>query len=112
MVVFKKALPRRSFLRGMGGVLALPLLDAMIPAFSSAAGKSPVRLGTVYVPNGMWPMDKWTPKTAGALELSETLQVLAPFRDQMLVLTGLAHGEPMATPTDPGGPHTPAFATF
>jgi hypothetical protein len=111
MVIFKKAIPRRTFLRGTGAVLALPLLDAMIPALSGAA-KSPVRLGTIYVPNGMWPMDKWTPKNAGALELTPILEGLAPFRDQTLVLTGLAHKEAMATPTDPGGPHTHAFATF
>ena len=65
MMIFKKTIPRRSFLRGMGSVVALPLLDAMAPALATAAGKSPVRLGIVYVPNGMWPMDKWTPKTEG-----------------------------------------------
>ena len=113
MVVFKKALPRRTFLRGMGGVLALPLLDAMIPAFAAGAGKSPVRLGTVYVPNGMWPMDKWTPKVEGAaFELSPTLEALAPFRQQLLVLSGLAHKEAMATAIDPGAPHAHTLATF
>src|SRR5580692_930915 len=110
MVVFKKAISRRTILRGLGGAVALPLLDAMIPAF--AAGKSPVRFGTVYVPNGMWPMDKWTPKQTGALELSPIIEGLAPFRDQIVMLTGLAQPEAMATPTDPGGPHTHAFATF
>jgi hypothetical protein len=93
MMIFKKAIPRRMFLRGMGATLALPLLDGMVPAFaqsSDPAVKAPVRLGIVYVPNGMWPMDKWTPKTEGAaFELTPTLEQLAPFRDRLLVLSGL-----------------------
>jgi hypothetical protein len=112
MMIFKKAIPRRTFLRGAGGAaLALPLLDAMMPALS-AAGKSPVRLGIVYVPNGMWPMDQWTPKTDGPLELTPALEPLAKFRDKLLVVTGLAQKEGMAIPTDPGGPHTHAFASY
>src|SRR6266852_5223254 len=113
MVVFKKAIQRRTFLRGTGAVLALPLLDAMIPAFASAPGKSPVRLGIVYVPNGMWPMDKWTPKMEGTgFELTPILEPLAKFRDKLTIVSGLAHQEGMAIPSDPGGPHTHAFATF
>src|SRR5258707_8669716 len=112
MMIFKKAMPRRTFLRGASGAaLALPLLDAMVPALSAAA-KSPVRLGIVYVPDGMWPMDKWTPKTEGALELTPTMEALAPFRDKVLVVTGLAQKEAMAIPSDPSGPHTHAFATY
>ena len=112
MMIFKKAIPRRTFLRGAGGAaLALPLLDAMVPALSAAA-KSPVRLGIVYVPFGMWPMDKWTPKTEGKLELTPTLEALAPFKDQVVVVTGLAHKEAMAIPSDPSGPHSHAFATY
>ena len=113
MMIFKKAIPRRTFLRGMGATVALPMLDAMVPACAKAAGKAPARLGIVYVPNGMWPMDKWTPKTEGpGFELTPTLEPLAKFRDKLTVLTGLAHKEGMAIPTDPGGPHTHAFATF
>ena len=113
MMIFKKAIPRRTLLKGMGAALGLPLLDAMVPAFATAAGKAPVRLATVYVANGMWPMDKWTPKTEGAaFELSPTLEPLAPFRDQLLVLSGLAHKEGMPSPNDPGAPHTHAFGTF
>src|SRR6266852_6368336 len=112
MVVFKKAIPRRTFLRGTGAALALPLLDAMVPALS-AAGEAPVRLGIVYVPNGMWPMDKWTPKTEGTgFELTPILEPLAKFRDKLTLVSGLAHQEGMAIPSDPGGPHTHAFATF
>jgi hypothetical protein len=112
MMVFKKSISRRAILRGAGAAIALPMLDAMIPACARAAGKRPSRLGIVYVPNGMWPMDKWTPKTEGALELSPALEGLAKYKDELTVITGLAHKEAMAIPTDPGGPHTHAFATF
>ena len=91
-VVTKRALPRRTFLRGMGVSLALPLLDAMVPAMSAMAqtAASPVRrFGVVYVPNGM-AMDSWTPTSVGAnFELSPILQPLASFRDQLVVFSGL-----------------------
>ena len=110
MVIFKKALPRRTFLRGLGGVVALPLLDAMFPALGGAAPQSPVRLGIVYVPNGMWPMDKWTPKTEGAnFELMPSMEPIGKFKDKLVVVTGLAHKQ--AT-VPGGGPHTNAFGTF
>jgi len=113
MMIFKKVIPRRTLLKGMGSALALPLLDAMVPALATAAGKAPLRLATVYVANGMWPMDKWTPKTEGAaFELTPTLEPLAPFRDHLLVLSGLAHKEGAPSAEDPSGPHTHAFATF
>ena len=111
MMIFKRAIPRRTFLRGMGGAVALPLLDAMVPA-ATAAVKSPVRLGIVYVPFGMYPMDKWTPKAEGALELTPVLEPLAKFRDKSLMLTGLAHMEGAPTAADPSGPHTHAFASY
>src|SRR6266849_2765992 len=99
MMIFKKAIPRRKFLRSMGVTLALPLLDGMVPALARADSvKRPVRLGVVYVPNGMWPMDRWTPKAEGALKLTETLEPLAPFRDRLLVLSGLAQREAISLP--------------
>jgi Protein of unknown function (DUF1552) len=111
MMIFKKAIPRRTFLRGAGATLALPLLDGMIPAFASSAEvatKAPVRLGIVYVPNGMWPMDQWTPRTEGAdFKLSPTLEPLARFRDRILVLTGLSQN-----PAKGRSDHSFAFATF
>src|SRR6266404_2933280 len=115
MMIFKKALPRRTFLRGMGATLALPLLDGMIPAFAApadSAAKVPTRLGIVYCGNGMWPMDKWTPKTEGAFELTPTLAQLAPYRDRLLVLSGLAHKEAYTKEGDGGGEHSRAAATF
>ena len=92
MMITKMALPRRTFLRGMGTALALPLLDAMVPALSALAKTAAAparRLGVVYVPNGM-AMDYWTPATEGpAFELSPLLQPLSAFRDRLLVLSGL-----------------------
>ena len=116
MMIFKKAIPRRTFLRGMGATFALPLLDGMVPAFASSsdsAAKPPVRLGIVYVPDGMWPMDQWTPKTEGAgFELSPTLEPLARFRDRILVLTGLAQKEALTKPGEATADHSCAFATY
>ena len=87
-----KSLPRRTVLRGLGATMALPFLDAMIPAFSlrAKAAQKPVhRFQTFYVPNGM-AMEYWSPKGEGsAFELSPILEPLAPYRDQLLVLSGI-----------------------
>jgi len=83
-----KSLPRRTVLRGLGAAVALPFLEAMIPA-ARAAGKTVSRLLTFYTPNGM-AMEYWSPKGEGtAFELSPILEPLAPFRNQLLVLSGL-----------------------
>src|SRR5881396_1182483 len=91
-VLTTKALPRRTVLRGMGATLALPFLDAMLPAFSRraiAAAKPAHRFQTFYVPNGM-AMEYWLPKgTGSAFELSPILEPLAEYRNQMLVLSGI-----------------------
>ena len=91
MIITKRALPRRTFLRGMGATVALPFLDAMVPALSARAVKPTVRLGFVYIPNGtIQPM--WVPATTGRnFELSPILSPLAPVRDRITVLSGLAH---------------------
>src|SRR5262245_533759 len=97
MFISKMALPRRTFLRGMGVAIGLPLLDAMVPALS-AIGKTsanPVRrLGFVYTPNGAT-MSAWTPQgEPGALsELSPTLAALNPFKDQVVVPTGVSQNQ-------------------
>ena len=91
MLVPKHNLPRRTILRGMGATLALPFLDAMLPPFTvrGRAAQPVHRFQTFYVPNGM-AMDYWTPRGEGAaFELSPILEPLAPFRDQMLVLSGI-----------------------
>jgi hypothetical protein len=94
MMITKKAISRRTVLRGMGVSLGLPLLDAMVPSLAPAVrtqAKPVCRLCVVYVPNGM-AMEYWTPATEGrGYELTPILQPLAPFRDQLLVLSGL-HG--------------------
>jgi len=92
MAFLTKSLPRRTVLRGLGATMALPFLDAMLPAFSMrglAAARPAHRFQTFYVPNGM-AMEYWLPKGEGtAFELSPILEPLAPFREQMLVLSGL-----------------------
>ena len=85
-------LPRRTVLRGLGAALSLPLLDAMFPAslYPRLAPARVSRFQAIYVPNGM-AMEYWSPKVEGtAFELSPILEPLAPFRNQMLVLSGLS----------------------
>jgi len=92
MIITKKALPRRTFLRGMGATVALPLLDAMVPSMTALANTAaaPVRrLGFVYMPMGC-DLPRWTPAAEGRLnELSPTLQSLAPVVDQLTVISNL-----------------------
>ena len=92
MIITKKALPRRMFLRGLGATVALPLLDAMVPAMTAAAAAAqPVRrLGFVYVPMGAH-IPEWTPRATGTqlTELSPILRSLQPFVDQLTVLGNL-----------------------
>jgi hypothetical protein len=88
----ERVLPRRTLLRGLGATLALPLLEAMIPGSPSrarAAARPAHRFLAFYVPNGM-AMEYWSPKGEGrAFELSPILEPLAPYRNQMLVLSGI-----------------------
>ena len=83
-----KSLSRRTVLRGIGATIALPFLDAMVPA-AKAAARPANRFLTFYVPNGM-AMEYWSPKGEGtAFELSPILEPLAPHRDQLIILSGL-----------------------
>jgi hypothetical protein len=88
----KKSLPRRSFLRGMGATVALPFLDAMVPAFAApAAQKPPLRMAFVYVPNGI-DMRNWNPEYEGKLaDLPRILKPLEPVKDDLLLLGNLTH---------------------
>ena len=92
MIITRKAVPRRTVLRGIGAGLALPLLDGMVPAFAAIrnSAASPVsRFGVFYVPNGM-AMKHWTPEADGrGFETTRLLAPLDAYRDQMTVLTGL-----------------------
>ena len=112
MMITKKAIPRRTVLRGIGATLALPLLDGMVPALSAlstTAANPVVRFGAVYVPNGIV-MQNWTPAAEGtAFELTPTLQPLAPFRDRLLVLSGLNSTPPGGVR---GGVHSRAATRF
>lgn len=112
MMIFKKAIPRRTFLRGIGATIALPLLEGMIPAFGATSAESPTRLSFVYSPNGKR-MQLWTPAATGAgFELPPTLQPLAPFRDQLLVLTGLAANEGRRIEGEVAGDHSRASGSY
>jgi len=93
MFITKLSLPRRTFLRGMGVALGLPLLESMVPALT-AAGKTAAagkpRVGFVYVPHGVI-MDEWTPKTAGAdFDFTPILKPLEPFRTSVTVVSNLS----------------------
>jgi hypothetical protein len=111
MFVTKKCLPRRTFLRGAGTVLALPLLDAMVPALSAErlTAAAPVRrLGFIYYPLGV-DRDRWRPIGEGAnYQLSEALAPLAAHKDKFLVLSGLS-SDPDRTKA---GFHDRAMASF
>jgi hypothetical protein len=108
--VTKKRLPRRTVLRGIGAGIALPWLDAMRPAFAATL-EAPLRLAFSYVPNGIIP-DAWAVKGEGRdFELSRVLKPLEPFREQLLVLSGLAAKNGNALGDGPGD-HARAGASF
>ena len=92
MIITKMSLPRRTVLRGLGAAVALPLLDAMVPAASalSRTAAAPTRrFGVVYVPNGI-AMEYWTPAEEGkGFGLTPILHPLEPFKDQLTVVSGL-----------------------
>jgi hypothetical protein len=114
MFITKMSLPRRTFLRGMGAALALPLLDAMVPALSAAADTAakPVRrLGFVYLPNGVAMNFKgvnyWKPRGVGSdFEFSPILTPLSGFRDKLVVASGLSHHQADVLKDGANGDHT------
>jgi hypothetical protein len=117
VIVRKRALPRRTFLKGAGAAIGLPLLDAMVPAFAAELPKAK-RLGFVYLPNGVAKnftgIDYWTPKGAGKLaELSTILAPLAPYRDRLTVVSGIDQRVAEANSEDGAtGDHTKANAAW
>jgi len=112
MIITGTHLPRRTFLRGLGASIALPMLDAMTPALAKAApAAGPKRLVFTYVPNGV-SMAGWTPTGTGAsFELSTVLKPLAAHKQDILVLTGLAQRNGMAL-GDGAGDHARAAASY
>jgi hypothetical protein len=107
MFIHKLALPRRTFLRGMGAALALPFLDSMAPALTAAARTAPkARLGFVYIPHGVI-MDDFTPKTPGAdFEFTPILKPLESFRQSLVVVSNLA------APLQNNGSHAAAAGSW
>ena len=97
-VITKKHLERRTFLKGVGAALALPMLDAMLPAMARgaqvAAVKAPNRLAFAYIPNGVT-MDSWLPATQGeSFEFTRILKPFEAYRKDLMVLSGLGHEIP------------------
>jgi hypothetical protein len=99
----------------MGATLALPFLDGMFPAFARTRGAgatSPLRLGAIYAPNGM-NMTDWTPAVEGAdFQLTPILQPLAPYRNQLVVLSGLANNAADQLPGEGTGDHSRSSAGY
>jgi hypothetical protein len=114
MMIMKRALPRRTFLRGVGCAVALPFLDAMVPALSptaKAASKAVPRLGFFYVPNGV-ETTAWHPKAVGTnFEFPPILRPLEPYRDRVVVVSGLSNlaAEQFGIGA---GPHTRSHAAW
>jgi hypothetical protein len=115
MIITGKHVHRRTFLRGVGAAIALPMLDAMRPALASAATiaatKPPVRLAFTYIPNGVT-MKAWRPvKTGKDFEFSPILKPLEAYRDDLFILSGLDHHNAESL-GDGGGDHARAGACF
>ena len=113
MIITKTALPRRTFLRGMGAALGLPLLDAMAPALSASAAAPDLvarRLGFIYMPNGVAKnasIDYWTPQGEGnEFKLSQILAPLEPFRERMVIVSGLDQNQAETGNDGASGDHT------
>src|SRR5438105_3270148 len=113
--ITKKHLHRRTFLRGMGVTVALPLLDSMVPAqtpLSKTAATPKSRFCGIYLPHGAT-MDKWTPaQTGSGFEFPETLKPLEKFRDRTLIATNLAHPAAGGVGSDAGADHARSAAVF
>ena len=114
MMVFRNGIPRRTFLRGAGTALALPLLEAMRPALASAADSATgaKRLSFFAVPNGII-MDRWTPAAVGSgFPITSVLEPLAAFRDRMVVIGGLANNEARKLEFEIAGDHPRACSAY
>ena len=110
-IVTKKHLPRRTFLRSaLGAMVAMPFVDAMVPALSAAAASTrPLRFGAVYIPNGIFPA-QWHPeKTGSGFEFKPVMQPLEPYRNHLLTISGMR--APDGNP-DMGGVHMGASAAW
>ena len=113
--VTKKHLSRRTVLRGLGATVALPLLDSMVPAqtpLAQTAAASKSRLSCIYVPHGAT-MDKWTPEMEGKeFAFTEILAPLEKYRNQLSVLSNLAHPAAGGAGSDAGADHARSAAVY
>ena len=109
MIVTKKHLPRRTFLRGaFGTLIAMPFMDAMIPALAAQASR-PFRFGAIYIPNGIFPQ-QWHPDAAGSsFDFKPIMQPLEPFRSHLVTISGMK--APDGNP-EMGGVHMGASAAW
>jgi hypothetical protein len=115
MIVTRKAISRRTVLRGFGAALALPFLDGMVPAFAAvqrSAAAARLRFGTVYVPAGVALKNFWPATTGKGFEFTPILEPLKPFRDNLVVLGGLANREADSKGNEGVGDHSRAGTSF
>jgi hypothetical protein len=117
LIISRRTLPRRTFLRGAGACIALPLLDAMVPALAQSAAPQAKRIGFIYLPNGVAMnfdgVNFWTPKTVGKnFELSRILTPLAPYKSQLTAVSGLAQHQADAHDDGANGDHTRATSSW
>jgi hypothetical protein len=117
VIITKRTLARRTFLRGAGTVIGLPLLDAMVPALAQSSPPKAKRIGFIYGPNGVarnfTGVDFWTPKTTGRnFELSRILTPLAPYKNALTVVSGLAQHQADALDDGANGDHTRATSSW
>jgi hypothetical protein len=114
MFLSQKHIPRRTFLRGAGVTLALPFLESMVPAqslLSQTAASPQMRAAFMYMMHGAI-MQNWTPPKGEKLELSRILQPLEPYRDRLLVVSGLEAETAGPAPGESGGDHVRSAAAF
>ena len=113
MVIHKISIPRRTFLHGAGAVVALPLLDAMTPAFAQEA-KRPIRMAFMQTPNGIMNLkNEWTPLKEGAdWEMTRTLEPLSAVRNNLVVLSGLDQQQAAGRDGEVGGDHPRACTAW
>lgn len=104
MIITKMAISRRTVLRGLGTSLALPFLDAMMPAFTASAKiAAPLRFSVVYIAHGIC-VGNWVPAAEGTdYEMTMPMRPLEKFRDRMLLLTGIDNDVALTRPGDPRG---------
>ena len=104
MMIFKKAIPRRTFLRGMGAAISMPMVSAMFPALAApSASKIPLRTGYIYSPNGII-RERWRPTTLGKnFEMTDILKNWEHVRDKILVLSNMNNGESESVDGHVGG---------